>query len=140
VFVKEMTMTRKLTRGLDAAGLKALCARWPGVTDDIKWESNLVMSVCGKMFAMMPLDEGDGARLSFKVADERFLELTDRADIVPAPYLARAHWVAVNEPKRFNTETLQDFVRDAYGVVRGKLSRKLQTTLGPLPTGKGSDA
>jgi predicted DNA-binding protein (MmcQ/YjbR family) len=136
----ETSMTRKQTRGLDAAELRALCSGWPGVTEDIKWESNLVFSVGGKMFVLMPLDEGDAARLSFKVADERFLELTDRPDIIPAPYLARAHWVTVNEPKRFNTETLQDFVRDAYGVVRGKLTKKLQAELGPLPMHKRRDA
>lgn len=127
-------MTGKQTRGLDADGLRALCADWPGVTVDIKWESNVVASVGGKMFAM--LSYGHGEQLSFKVADERFLELTDRPDIIPAPYLARAHWVAVTEPKRFATATLQDFVRDAYTVVYGKLSKKLQRELGPLPERK----
>ena len=31
--------------------------------------------------------------ISFKVDDDRFLELTDRDGIIPAPYLARVKWV-----------------------------------------------
>jgi predicted DNA-binding protein (MmcQ/YjbR family) len=129
-------MTGKQKRGLDAAGLKALCGHWPGVTGDIKWGSNLVFSVGGKMFAMTPSDGSEGGRLSFKVADQHFLELTDQPGIIPAPYLARAHWVSVIEPKRFGTERLQDFVRDSYSVVRGKLTKKLQAELAPLPMRK----
>jgi predicted DNA-binding protein (MmcQ/YjbR family) len=129
-------MAGKQARGLDAAALKALCGRWPGVTGDIKWGSNLVFSVGGKMFAITPSDGSEGGRLSFKVADDRFLELTDQPGIIPAPYLARARWVSVVEPTRFGTTTLQDFVRDSYTVVRGKLTKKLQAELGPLPARK----
>jgi predicted DNA-binding protein (MmcQ/YjbR family) len=129
-------MTGKQKRGLDAAELKALCGRWLGVIGDIKWGSNLVFSVAGKMFAMTPSDGSEGGRLSFKVADDQFLGLTDQPGIIPAPYLARAHWVSVIEPQRFGTETLQDFVRDSYSVVRGKLTKKLLAELAPLPTRK----
>ena len=41
--------------------------------------------------------------MSFKVEDERFLELTDRPGIIPAPYLARAKWIYVE-----NAEALGD--------------------------------
>jgi predicted DNA-binding protein (MmcQ/YjbR family) len=71
--------------------------------------------------------------LSFKVGDERFLELTDQPGIIPAPYLARARWVSVTDPERFTTAELQGFVFDAYTVVRAKLTKKLQAELGPLP-------
>ena len=117
-------------RGLSAAQLRALCAHWPGVTEAIKWEVDLVLSVGGKMFAMTPADGSEGGRLSFKVADERFLELTDQPGMIPAPYLARAHWISVIEPTHFSTAELQGFVRDAYVLVRAKLSKKMQTELG----------
>ncbi|HEY0199922.1 MAG TPA: MmcQ/YjbR family DNA-binding protein [Rhodanobacter sp.] len=126
-------MTGKQARGLDAARLEALCGCWPGVAVDIKWGSNLVFSVGGKMFAMTPSDGSEGGRLSFKVADDRFLELTDQPGIIPAPYLARARWISVIEPRHFGTKTLQDFVRDSYTVVRARLTKKLQAELAPLP-------
>jgi predicted DNA-binding protein (MmcQ/YjbR family) len=126
-------MTRKPTDGLTAAQLRAFCGRWPGVTGDIKWGNNLVFSVGGKMFVVTHADGSEGGRLSFKVADERFLELTDQPGIIPAPYLARARWVSIVDPARFSTAELQAFVLDAYAAVRAKLTKKLQAELGPLP-------
>jgi predicted DNA-binding protein (MmcQ/YjbR family) len=127
-------MTDKQRRGLTLAQLKALCGPWPGVTHDVKWSDNSVFSVGDKMFAMTPSDGGEGGRLSFKVDDDRFLALTDRPGIIPAPYLARAHWISITEPQRFATSELAAFVLDAYSLIRAKLTKKLQAELGPLPT------
>lgn len=127
-------MTRQPKHGLGAAQLDALCSQWPGVTRDTKWGVDRVFSVGGKMFAVMPSDGSEGGRLSCKVADERFLELTDQPGIIPAPYLARAHWISITEPQRFATAELEAFVLDAYTLVRAKLTKKLQAELGPLPT------
>lgn len=120
--------------GLAADRLDALCGRWPGVTRDIKWETRLVFSVDAKMFAMTAADSREPAYLYFKVPDERFLELTDRPGIVPAPYLARARWVMVAEPARFVTAELASLVLGSYTLVRAKLTKKQQAELGPLPT------
>ena len=127
-------MPRKQASGLTAAQLKTLCTGWPGVTRDTKWGVDMVFSVSGKMFAVMPSDGSEGGRLSFKVADERFLELTDQPGIIPAPYLARARWISVTEPQRFATTELEAFILDAYTLIRAKLTKKLQAELGPLPT------
>jgi predicted DNA-binding protein (MmcQ/YjbR family) len=127
-------MTRKPANGLTAAQLDALCGHWPGVTRDTKWGVDMVFSVGGKMFAVMPSDGSEGGRLSFKVADERFLELTDQPGIIPAPYLARARWISITEPLRFATAELETFILDAYTLIRAKLTKKLQAELGPLPT------
>ena len=120
------------TKGITPAQLETLCGHWPGVTRDIKWGGELVFSVGGKMFVVMPVD---GGRLAFKVEDERFLELTDQPGMIAAPYLARARWVSVVEPKRFTTHELSEHIRTAYGLIRAKLTKKLQAELGewPLP-------
>lgn len=117
-------------KGITPAQVDALCGHWPGVTRDIKWGAELVFSVGGKMFVVMP--EG-GGRLAFKVADERFLELTDQPGMIASPYLARAHWVMVQEPRRFSTAELCGHIRTAYGLVRARLTKKLQAELGPWP-------
>ena len=130
-------MAGKQSGGLSVAQLDATCGRWPGVTRDIKWGNNLVFSVGGKMFVVTHADGSEGGRLSFKVADDRFLELTDQPGIIPAPYLARARWVSVTDPERFTATELQAFVLDAYAAVRAKLTKKLQAELGPLPVLKG---
>ena len=124
----------KAGKGITAVQLEALCGAWPGVTRDIKWGEDLVFSVGGKMFAITRPDTAAyGQRLALKVADERFLELTDQFGIEPSPYLARAHWVAVTEPQRFATAELEALVRDSYALVRARLTKKLQKELGPLP-------
>jgi predicted DNA-binding protein (MmcQ/YjbR family) len=133
-------MARKPVRGLTAAQLQALCGQWPGVTRDTKWGVDMVFSVGGKMFAVMPSDGSEGGRLSFKVDDDRFLALTDQPGIIPAPYLARAHWISITEPQRFATAELAAYILDAYTLVRAKLTRKLQAELGPLPTLKAEKA
>ena len=128
----------KQSAGITLTQLEAFCGRWPGVTRDIKWGDNLVFSVGGKMFVMAHADGREGGHLAFKVADERFLELTDQPGVIPAPYLARARWVSVTEPSRFTTAELQALLLDAYATVRAKLSKKRQAELGPLPTLKES--
>lgn len=118
-------------------GMKTLCSSWPGVSSDIKWGDNLVFSVGGKMFAMTQAEGRAGGRLAFKVADARFLELTDQPGVIPAPYLARARWVSVTEPSRFTTTELQELLLAAYAAVRARLSKKLQVELGAPPSLKG---
>lgn len=126
-------------RGLTAAQLAALCADWPGVSTALKWDNDQVLCVLSKMFAITPADGSLDGRLSIKVPAERFLELTDQPGIIPAPYLARHGWVCIIDPQQFDTTRLEGFVRDSYGLVIGRLSKKLQATLAPPTTmGKAS--
>ena len=83
---------------LDA--LRAFCATLPGATRDIKWGADECYCVGGKMFAVFFPARRSGAQRVVQVRAERFLELTDVPGIVPAPYLARAHWVHVEEAPR----------------------------------------
>ncbi|WP_109125095.1 MmcQ/YjbR family DNA-binding protein [Dyella sp. C11] len=121
------------SKGITPGQVEALCGNWPGVTRDIKWGADLVFSVGGKMFAVMP---ENGGRIAFKVEDDRFLELTDQPGIIASPYLARSRWVSVVEPQRFATKELYEHIRTSYGLVRAKLTRKLQAELGEWPLSK----
>jgi predicted DNA-binding protein (MmcQ/YjbR family) len=102
----------------------ALSRSLPGVTEDTKWGNDLVFSVGGKMFAVTNLGEATG--ISFKVDDERFLELTDRPGIIPAPYLARAKWVYVEDAKALDDEEAAQLLRRSYELVFAKLTKKAQ--------------
>ncbi|TBR38822.1 MULTISPECIES: MmcQ/YjbR family DNA-binding protein [Dyella] len=126
-------MGKAVAMGLTLEKFDALCGHWPGVTRDIKWGADLVYSVGGKMFAITSADRSVMERLTIKVPAERFLELTDRPGIIPSPYLARAHWVAVTDVPRYPTQELEAFIRTSYTEVRQKLTKKYQSTLGPLP-------
>lgn len=104
-------------------------AGWPGVGSDVKWEDDLVFSVAGKMFCVTCLRGPKAGSLSFKVEDDRFLELTERPGFLPAPYLARAHWVYLERPERVPSDELRAFVRRSYELVREKLPKKTQREL-----------
>ena len=109
--------------------LDDLTRDWPGVSTDIKWGDDLVYSVAGKMFAVYCLAGPSAGRVSFKAGQERFLELTDQPEFIPAPYLARAHWVTLEDPSRLEPEALAGFVRRSYEQVRARLTKKLQREL-----------
>ncbi|MTW11873.1 MmcQ/YjbR family DNA-binding protein [Pseudoduganella eburnea] len=104
---------------------KEFCRTLPGATEDIKWECNLVFSVGEKMFAAM--DARDKAKsISFKVDGDRFLELTDREGIIPAPYLARARWVMVQDLSKLPDAEAKALLKRSHELVFAKLTKKLQ--------------
>ena len=82
-----------------------------------------MFSVGEKMFAATHTDY---RTLSFKVDNERFLELTDRPGIIAAPYLARHKWVQIVDPKLVNRKEAIALVQRSYELVFAKLSKKLQ--------------
>jgi predicted DNA-binding protein (MmcQ/YjbR family) len=73
--------------------VKKYRASLPHAKGEIKWAIDMVYMIGGKKFAVAFEDRNGNGLVSFKVDDERFLELTDREGFVPAPYLARAKWV-----------------------------------------------
>ncbi len=104
---------------------KEFCMALPGATQGIKWGDNLVFSVGEKMFAVMH-DDAQARSISFKVDDDRFLELTDRDGIIPAPYLARAKWVQVEDLARLPDAEAKELLKRAHRLVFAKLTKKLQ--------------
>jgi predicted DNA-binding protein (MmcQ/YjbR family) len=114
---------------MDFEKAKALCRTFRGCTEDIKWGADAVFSVGGKMFAVTG-SAVPATGMSFKVEDERFLELTDRAGIIPAPYLARAKWVFVESADALDDREAGELVRRSYELVFAKLTKKLQRELG----------
>ena len=111
---------------MDDQALTKLVGRWPGVTQDVKWGNDLVFSVGAKMFCAQALDGAEKGKLSFKVEPGRFLEYTDRPGFRPAPYLARAQWVTLDDPTVIPRKELEALLRGAYELVRAKLTQKLQ--------------
>jgi predicted DNA-binding protein (MmcQ/YjbR family) len=109
--------------------LSALSSPWAGVTQDIKWEDDLVFCVAGKMFAVYCMRGPDTGRLSFKVDPDRFLELTDQPGIQPAHYMARAFWITLTDPDSFPRGDIENFVRHSYDLVRAKLTKRMQASL-----------
>jgi predicted DNA-binding protein (MmcQ/YjbR family) len=109
---------------------RALAASLPGATEDVKWGADLVYSVGGRMFCVFLLDAGRARTCSFKVDDERFLELTGVPGVIPAPYLARAKWVQVGREHGLAGTDLDALLRRSHALVAGRLTKKLQREIG----------
>jgi predicted DNA-binding protein (MmcQ/YjbR family) len=114
---------------MDFETAKAVCRTFPGVVEDVKWGEVAVFSVGLKMFACSDITV-PAARISFKADPERFLELTDRPGIIPAPYMARIGWVCANETSALSDDEAVALLRRAYDIIFAKLSKKLQKEIG----------
>lgn len=110
------------------AKLKKTLMGWTGVTEDLKWGCDQVWSVGGKMFCVLG-PAGSGGP-SFKVPDADFLPMTDRPGIIPAPYMARAHWVKLDALDTLPEAELIAALRTSHALVAAKLTKKLQRELG----------
>jgi predicted DNA-binding protein (MmcQ/YjbR family) len=73
-------------------------------------------------------------RLSFRCSDETFTELLETEGIDPAPYLARAKWVALERLDTISDRELEARIRESYDLVFAKLTKKDQASIasGPL--------
>jgi predicted DNA-binding protein (MmcQ/YjbR family) len=67
--------------------------------------------------------------LSFKCSPEEFAELTERPGIIPAPYSARYHWVALETQDALALAELEQLLRQSYRLVVEKLPKKASAAL-----------
>ncbi len=108
--------------------LRNFCMSLPTATEDVKWGADLCFCIGAKMFCVTGLNEE--MKVSLKVTDEEFEELTQTNNIIPAPYMARNKWILVKDAERFTDEEWKKYISQSYELVKNKLTKKLQTELG----------
>jgi predicted DNA-binding protein (MmcQ/YjbR family) len=113
---------------MDIEWVRNLCLSFPAVTEEEVWTDDLTFKVAGKMFAHSVLIPAP-VWLSFKASPEAFAELTERPGIIPAPYLARAKWVALESKDALPSNELAQLLRESYDLVVAKLPKKTQESL-----------
>jgi predicted DNA-binding protein (MmcQ/YjbR family) len=114
---------------VDIESVRKFCLSLPHVTEDVQWKSDLLFRVGNKMFAVAALDPSSDHRMSFKCTPETFAELTERDGIVPAPYVARYHWVALERFDVLPERELKELLRNAYQLILEKLPKKIRAGL-----------
>src|SRR5882757_6530148 len=107
---------------MDAEKVRAMLLELPHVAETMQWGANLVFwvgdkAIGGKMFAVVNLDEDGRGKISYAAGPERFAELTEQEGISPAPYLARAYWVAVERWDVFRAKEWQSEMEAAHAIV-----------------------
>jgi predicted DNA-binding protein (MmcQ/YjbR family) len=108
--------------------LRKFCLSLPGATEDIKWGHDLCFCVGEKMFCVTGLT--GPMKVSLKVNEDEFDELSGSSGIIPAPYMARNKWVLVEDPARFNKKEWEHYIRQSYQLVSSKLPKKIQKEIG----------
>lgn len=114
---------------MDIESVRKFCLSLPYVTEDIQWESDLLMRIGNKMFAVLSLEPSSDHCMSFKCTPEKFAELVERQGIMPAPYVARYHWVALEKFNVLPASELKSLLKVAYQLVHDKLPKKVRDQL-----------
>ena len=119
---------------MDAERARAFLLTLPHVAETLQWGDNLVFwvgdkSIGGKMFALVNLSADPHGVISFAAGPERALELLELEGFYPAPYLARAHWVATREWNCLRPPEWQAELRNAHSVILAKLPKRTRELL-----------
>lgn len=116
---------------MNVEAIQEICKKLKAVTEDIKWGNDLVFSIGGKMFCVVGLEQAP-ITASFKVKEEDFEEMCSRNGFKPAPYMAKYKWVWIDGPGRLNKKEWEQYIRQAYELVKDKLPLKTKKQLGLL--------
>jgi predicted DNA-binding protein (MmcQ/YjbR family) len=119
---------------MDAERLREYVLGLPHVAETMQWGANLVYwvgdkALGGKMFALTNLDEDHKGVLSFAAGPERYAELLETDGVFPAPYLARAHWVAIEHWGVFRSRELEEFLEFGRRLTYDKLPKRTRDVL-----------
>ena len=109
--------------------IRKFCLSLPHTTENVQWGNDLLFRIGNKMYCVLCLEPQTHAKVSFKCTPEKFAELVEIEGIIPAPYLARNHWVALVEMDALRQNEIKDLVRGSYQLVLEKLPKKVQASL-----------
>ena len=98
----------------------------PATEKVVQWGGADVYKVGGRVFALKTLE---GA-LSIKVSDIAYAVLVETGRARPAPYLARAKWVAFDRLADLDAEEVRGWLVSAHALVAARLTRKARAELG----------
>ena len=111
---------------MNIESVRDYCLSLPMATEDFPFdETTLVFRVCGKIFAMVDLDDTEWFVL--KCDPDYALELRDRhTEIAPAYHMNKKHWNQLNLFGMLPDELVQSLIRHSYNLVVSKLLRKVK--------------
>lgn len=113
---------------MDIEELRIFCLALPHATEDVKWGNDLCFCIGGKMFTVTGIETGNNS-ISFKCTPGKFAELIEIEGIIPARYVARYHWVTVENTGAIAKDELKRLIKNSYHLVWDKLPNKLKNTL-----------
>ena len=121
--------------------VRAFCLSLPHATEDVQWEHNLLFRIAGKMFCIANLEPAvSPTKICFKCTPGKFAELVEIDGIIPAPYMARNHWVAMLDMDALRQPEIKELIQASYKMILEKLPKKTQAALQVQPVVKFTKA
>ena len=114
---------------MDLEEIRSYCLSFPHATEKIQWGDDLLFCVAGKMFTVVALSFPAEGRLSFKCTPEKYAELTELEGVIPAPYMARHHWVSLERIDALEPGEIKSLIKESYSMIFDKLPRKVKVEL-----------
>ncbi len=119
--------------------VRAFCLSLPHATEGVQWEHDLLFRIAGKMFCVANLEPGmSPTKIAFKCTPEKFAELVEIDGIIPAPYMARNHWVAMLDMDALRQPEIKELITESYQMILAKLPKKTQSELGAKSSAKAT--
>jgi predicted DNA-binding protein (MmcQ/YjbR family) len=110
--------------------VRTFCLSLPHATEDVQWEHDLLFRIAGKMFCVANLEPGvSPTKIAYKCTPEKFAELVEIDGIIPAPYMARNHWVAMLDMNALRQPEIKELIEESYQMILAKLPKKTQAAL-----------
>jgi len=114
---------------MTAEAVRRFCLSLPHTTESSPWgPDDLVFKIGGKIYASVVLVPAP-VFMNFKCTPEEFAELIEMPGIIPAPYVARYHWVALEHADALPAAEIKQRVRRSYDMVLNKLPKKVRASL-----------
>ena len=104
---------------MSVESIRRFCLSFPHATENLQWGDDLCFKVGGKIFALLSLSSVPQT-LMFKCNPETFAELVEQEDIIPAPYLGRYKWVALQRLDVLPWGEVKDLIEQSYTMVAAK--------------------
>jgi predicted DNA-binding protein (MmcQ/YjbR family) len=109
--------------------VRKFCMSMPHATENVQWGDHLCFKIAGgRLFCIMSLEPGEIV-CSFKCTPEKFVELQETEGIIPAPYMARAHWVALERFDVLRDAEFRELLATSYKLNYEKLTLKFRAQL-----------
>ena len=110
--------------------IDSFCGTLPAAARTVQWEGVVVFKVGGKMFCLIAPRDHSVGRICFKCPPEHYEALSRSPGFRPAPYLARAKWVALDDPRTLTAAETRAYIKRAHAVIAAALPKKKQAALG----------
>lgn len=104
---------------MEVEALRRYCLSFPQATENLQWGADLCFKVSGKIYVTLCL-ESVPQKVCFKCTPEKFAELVEREDVLPAPYVGRYKWILLERIDALPAAELRDLIAQSYQMVAAK--------------------